>query len=136
MGTIVLVLAALALMSCGGPTHTNEGCGPGTCAVAIRTRPAPAGPNEPCPLMGIRGVLAWDSVVGLGLRNDSGHVTAVEWPFRYTARRDATGVILFDDAGTQIAREGDVIEMTGWTDHDAGLTHPCDPPDLNVVTKA
>jgi hypothetical protein len=83
--------------------------------------------------MAIGGVLVGDPIYGVGLRNESGIVSGVIWPFGYTAARDTEGVILFDSGGTGLAREGDRVLMEGWIDFDTFVAHPCDPPRFHVV---
>ena len=37
----------------------------------------------------------------------------VEWPFRYSARMEGTRIVLLDDRGVVVAREGDRIQVGG-----------------------
>ena len=101
----------------------------GGCTVSLRTRTEPAGA---CPLMAIGGVLRTDFNWGLGVEG-GGKLFGVVWPYGYTARRDADGVALVDRDGRRIAKEGDSIMMAGTIGSD-GVLHPCDPPDLRILS--
>lgn len=115
---------------------SRDGCGPGMCPVALQTSSKPAGPNEPCPLMAIIGVLAPEPTYGLGLRNEAGRIVGVIWPFGYSARRDEAGTILFDRLGRGLARQGDTVQMAGWIDFRDDVAHPCASPELEVIAPA
>ena len=73
----VLLLAATLLAACGTP-------------VALRTQPAPI---SACDDALASGILVPSPASGLGLQLGDGSVQPVEWPFQYTARREATGRI-------------------------------------------
>jgi hypothetical protein len=45
------------------------------------------------------------------LKDDSGNVTPVIWPHGFRARRDP--LILMDENGEVVAREGDCLSLTG-----------------------
>jgi hypothetical protein len=83
----------------------------------------------------IGGVLKTDFSWGLVIKGD-GRVFGVVWPFGYEARRDTDGVVLVDRDGHRLAREGDSIVMAGTIDHESGVMHPCDPPNLRVLATA
>lgn len=139
----LLMLAAAVSFSLVGcapapepSSASRDDCGPGMCPVALRTSSKPAGPNEPCPLMAIIGVLAPAPTYGLGLRNEAGRVVGVIWPFGYSARRDEAGTILFDRLGRGLAQQGDTVQMAGWIDFRDGVAHPCASPELEVIAPA
>ncbi len=96
--------------------------------VTLRTQPAPI---SACMDALATGVLVTSSLSGLAIRDGEGAVQEVEWPFEYTARRDAVGVILVDSAGQEVAREGQLIQMGGGTGAD-GVFHAC-PGSISVV---
>jgi hypothetical protein len=101
------------------------GCAP----VSLRTQPAPI---SACMDALATGVLVTSNLSGLAIRGgDEDVVTEVEWPFGYTARRDATGVVLVDSAGVDVAREGQVIQMGGGFGAD-GVFHAC-PGSVTVA---
>ena len=108
------LLAALVLAGCGIP-------------VTLRTQPAPI---SACMDALATGVLVASSLSGLAIRNGD-EVTEVEWPFEYTARRDATGLVLVDSGGVDVAREGQVVQMGGGHGAD-GVFHAC-PGSITVA---
>jgi hypothetical protein len=80
------------------------------------------------------GTLVASPQSGLAIRGgEEATVTEVEWPFGYTARREVTGLVLVDSAGTAVAREGDVIQMGGGSGAD-GVFHAC-PGSISVVPR-
>ena len=104
----------------------------GGCGVTLRTQP-PRAPESACFLTEIRGELKADVVWGLGLLN-RGSFTGVVWPHGYAAKRDGAGVVvLLDRDGQILAREGETVVLAG-VHGDDGVTYPCDPPDLRVIT--
>ena len=109
-------LAVVLLAGCGSP-------------VAIRTQPAPL---SACMDALATGTLVASNLSGLAIRGgDEGEVTAVEWPFEYTARREITGLVLIDSVGVVVAHEGQVIQMGGGSGAD-GVFHAC-PGSIAVV---
>ena len=60
-------------------------------------------------LMG--GKLAKHPQSGLGISSADGSQSPVEWPFRYSARVEFGRVILLDETGKVVAREGDEITV-------------------------
>lgn len=72
------------------------------------------------------GRLVADPRTGLGLETD-GQVLAVEWPFGYAARREATGLALLTGSEPEavvVAREGQVVSIGGGMGND-DVWHGC-----------
>lgn len=135
LAAAAVLLSLTGCASSRGPsTGTAESCASGGCPVALKTSSQPAGTSEPCALMAIIGVLEPEPTYGLGLRNDAGQIGGVIWPFGYSARRDSSGVILFDRSGRALARDGDTVQMGGWIDSNDLVAHPCASPELEVVS--
>jgi hypothetical protein len=86
--------------------------------------------------MSITGILTVEPTTGLGVRYGSGQVGGAVWPFGYWALRDQDGVVLHDRQGHLVAREGDRIRMSGWIDSSNLVSHPCDPPEVEVLAPA
>src|SRR5215211_674057 len=104
------------------------GCGS---PVAIRTQPAPL---SACMDALATGILVASNLSGLAIRGgDEAIVTEVEWPFGYTARRDMTGLALVDSGGSDIAHEGELIQVGGGSGAD-GVFHAC-PGSIAVVPR-
>lgn len=80
-------------------------------------------------LMG--GRLAKHAQSGLGITSADGTSSAVEWPFRYSARVELGRVILVDETGRVVAREGDEITVGGGFGNQ--FWHACAPV---TVTRA
>jgi hypothetical protein len=59
------------------------------------------------------GTLARHPETGLGIRDEHGVVMGVEWPFAYTARMELSSIVLVDERGVTVAREGDEIVVGG-----------------------
>ena len=104
----ILLLAASLLAGCGAP-------------VALRTQPAPI---SACMDALAMGTLVSSNRSGLAIRASDGTVQEVEWPFEYTARREVTGLALYDSAGQLVAREGQLIQRGGGTGAE-GVFHAC-----------
>jgi hypothetical protein len=109
------LLLAIVVSACGTP-------------VGLRTQP---GPISACEDALATGTLVTSNQTGLGIRGADGKVRGVEWPFEYTARRDVSGLALYDSVNVLVAREGQVIQMGGGTDPD-GVWHAC-PGSIRVV---
>jgi hypothetical protein len=83
------------------------------CSVSLRTAPAPA---EAC-LLALRiGTLVEDPRSGLGIKDVTGEVTPVTWPFGYSTRPDFGGLALVDERGAVVAHVGDTVELGGGGD--------------------
>ena len=77
------------------------------------------------------GKLAKHPQSGLGISSADGSQSPVEWPFRYSARVEFGRVILLDETGKVVAREGDEITVGGGFGNQ--FWHACAPV---TVTKA
>ena len=76
------------------------------------------------------GVLVTSAKSGLALQAENGTVLEVDWPFGYTARREPTGLALYDNAGALVAHEGQRVQAGGGSGAD-GLFHAC-PGSVSV----
>ena len=104
-----IALVSLVAIACVGP-------------VAIQTNPTP---ETICEQARVGGYLAADARWGVGVRWEmNGEVHGVVWPYGYSARREAGGVVLLDRAGAVVAREGDRV-VAGGSVGDDGTSHPC-----------
>ena len=108
-------LALLVLAGCGTP-------------VGLRTQPAPISARMDALAT---GTLTSSNLSGLAIKANDGTIVEVEWPFEYTARREAQGLTLVDSVGQIVAREGQRIQMGGGTGAD-GVFHAC-PGSISVV---
>lgn len=99
-------LLAIAVAACSATPAPS----PAPQAFALRT--APVQPQA-CmdALMG--GRLTRHAQSGLGITAADGTQTAVEWPFRYSAWIVDGRVVLHDETGKTVAREGDEITVGG-----------------------
>jgi hypothetical protein len=86
----------------------------------LRTAQAPP---QACMDALIVGKLVRHPASGLGIASPDGQLTAVEWPFGYSAREEGGRIALVDDRGQVIAREGDEISVGGG--FGANLWHAC-----------
>jgi hypothetical protein len=93
-----LVAAVLAGCSLVAPT------------VDLRTREKP---DEVCLMALGHGILVRNADSGLAMTQANGEVMPVQWPFGYSARVALGRVVLLDEAGAVLAREGDGIKMGG-----------------------
>lgn len=82
------------------------GCTP----VAIRT---PARQPDGCMQALMHGTLTKHEATGLGIADRNGVVLPVEWPFGYSARMEVSKIVLVDEKGFVVAREGDFIQVGG-----------------------
>lgn len=113
---LVLSIAAVPIAGCGAP-------------VALRTQ---AQPVSACMDALAIGTLVASNRSGLALRAADGTILEVEWPFGYSARRDAAGLALLDATGVAIAYEGQQVQMGGGSGADSAF-HAC-PGSVSVVT--
>ena len=90
-------LAALLFVGCGTP-------------VGLRTAKQP---SDVCMVALMVGTLARNPQTGLGISGGRGEVTPVLWPFGYSARVELDKVVLVDETGTTVAREGDQVSLGG-----------------------
>jgi hypothetical protein len=93
----------------------------GACSVQLKTATQRV---QGCDMALATGRLVADPRSGLGIGTTGGETIPVLWPFGYSARRDATGIVLVDDSGGVIAHEGQAITMGGGNGAD-GLWHAC-----------
>lgn len=123
-GSLLIVVAACSPAASATPTP------PSATAQAFGLRTAAVDPQA-CmdALMG--GKLAEHAQSGLGITSADGTQSAVEWPFRYSARVEFGRVILLDETGKVVAREGDEITVGGGFGNQ--FWHACAPV---TVTKA
>lgn len=73
--------------------------------VPIRTR---SQPDDVCLQARVGGILFADPTYGLAFEN-----RGAIWPFGFSARRESGVIVLLDQEGRAIAREGDNIEAAG-----------------------
>jgi hypothetical protein len=59
------------------------------------------------------GSLERHPLTGLGIATSDVEITAVEWPFGYSARMDLQTVVLVDERGVDVAREHDRVNVGG-----------------------
>jgi hypothetical protein len=103
------------------------GCSILSPATGIRTAPAPA---QACLAALLGGTLAEHPQSGLGVTSADGQATAVEWPFGYTARNDMGSLLLVDERGRVVAREGDEVSVGGGFGNQ--FWHACGPVTVSV----
>jgi hypothetical protein len=118
---VVRALSALAIVIVVG------GCELLPPTVALRTA---AAPTDACMDALIGGRLVRHPGSGLGIASSDGQVTAVEWPFGYTAGSAAGRIALVDERGRVVAREGDEIQVGGG--FGTQLWHACAPVSVVV----
>lgn len=104
-------LLLLALAACS-PAASAAPTAPASAAQAFGIRTAPVEPQA-CMDALLGGTLARHAQSGLGVASADGQQTAVEWPFRYSARLEGGRVVLLDETGKVVAREGDAITVGG-----------------------
>lgn len=97
---LAAALAGLALSACN----------PASPRLAIRTAAAPA---QACDAALLAGSLVRQPQTGLGIAQSDVEISAVEWPFGYTARTEGGLVVLLDETGKVVAREHDRVSVSG-----------------------
>jgi hypothetical protein len=115
---LILVAAATIFVACSGdagPSPTPQAPEPSPSAAAgepfaIRTA---AAPPQACMDALISGKLVQHPASGLGIGIAGSPALPVEWPFHWTARVEAGRVVLVDETGMTVAREGDDVQMGG-----------------------
>lgn len=119
-------LLVIAVSACSPATTPAPSATP----AAFGLRTAPVQPQA-CmdALMG--GRLTRHAQSGLGISAADGTQTAVEWPFRYSAWLVNGRIVLHDETGKEVAREGDEITVGGGLGN--ALWHACAPV---TVTRA
>lgn len=104
-----LAIASLALTA-----FTALACGaePATTPVTI-TLQTGSEPSQACEDALLVGRLVADTQSGLAVQASHGEVSRVMWPFRYSARYANDRLELLDPGGSEVAAEGDTVEMGG-----------------------
>jgi len=101
---------------------------PAGTAMQIRTAAKPNTSGE-CMAARIDGALVSNPTTGLGIETSFGAVDVI-WPFGWTAWRNGRDVALYDEAGSFIARIGDLVAFSG------GMTsRPTGPPDASMMVE-
>jgi hypothetical protein len=82
--------------------------------IAVRTAESPA-PGTPaaCATALLQGTLVSNAAFGVALQDAEGHVHKIVWPFGYSARATSAGVVVLNDRGLVVAREGDRVGLGG-----------------------
>ncbi len=75
--------------------------------------PVPAGTAAACPAALIEGTLVDDERHGMALAGTDGVRRQILWPPGYTTQLDASGLVLYDEVGSIVAREGDFVSIGG-----------------------
>lgn len=106
LAAVSLLIVAAACSPAGSATPAA----PSTQAFELRTA---AVKPQACMDALIGGKLARHALSGLGITSADGQQTAIEWPFRYSAWLVDGRVVLLDEIGKRVAREGDEITVGG-----------------------
>lgn len=114
-------LLAIAIAACSGAASPAPSP---TAAPQVGLKTV-AAPPQACMEALIGGMLTKNPVSGLGITSTDGQSTAVEWPFRYGAREVLGRIVLIDETGTVVAREGDQITVGGGFGNQ--FWHACGP---------
>lgn len=88
------------------------------CSVQLKTAAAPV---DACDDALGSGRLVAHAQSGLGLADATGATFPVLWPFGYSARREAAGVVVVDETGKAVAREGEFIQAGGGFGNDGAF---------------
>ena len=84
-----------------------------TTLISVPTqKPQPPGTPQACPAALITGTLVADVRWGIALDDPAGFVREVVWPSGYAARDDGR-LLLLNEAGRVVAREGDQVTIGG-----------------------
>jgi hypothetical protein len=103
------------------------------CSVRITTE-RETRENQVCGPPDAGGYLAANGLSGLGLRIGA-KVHPVIWPYAWSARRDLIGpLVLVGREGRDVAREGDLVGLSGGFDEDDTF-HACDDPHLELIER-
>jgi hypothetical protein len=81
--------------------------------ISLLTATSPPTATDRCPVNTASGTLAAHPVSGLGLRDASGTVMPVRWPFDVSAERGPDGAVLYDWLGFRWAVEGQQMHLSG-----------------------
>ena len=98
-------VVATLVAACAAPSLTIA---PG--GVQLRAQETPT--NE-CMAARMEGTLVRDPRSGLALRQTTGIVEQVIWPFGYSAREEGGRLAVLDATGTVLAYEGDQVAVGG-----------------------
>ena len=112
---LILVAAATIFAACSGaasPSPTPEPTPSAAIGEAFAIRTA-AAPPQACMDALVSGKLVQHPASGLGIGIVGSPALAVEWPFGWTARVQVGRVVLLDETGKVVAREGDDVQMGG-----------------------
>lgn len=107
---IVGSLLVIVVTACSPTASATPGAQATAQAVGLRTA---AVQPQACMDALIGGKLAEHAQSGLGITSADGQQTAVEWPFRYSAWLVDGRIVLHDETGKLVAREGDEITVGG-----------------------
>lgn len=120
-----LALLAVAVAACSAaPASTASPTASSSAPANVAIRTAPVA-NALCMDALLSGTLARHAQTGLGVTGADGQQMPVEWPFRYSARGLGGRLVLVDDTGKIVAREGDRIQVGGGFGNI--LWHACGP---------
>lgn len=122
----LLVIAVAACSPAASPTPLASA--PAGQAVGLRTA---AVQPQACMDALLGGTLTKHAQSGLGITSADGQQTPVEWPFRYSSRLEGGRIILLDETGKVVAREGDELNVGGGFGNQ--FWHACAPV---TVTRA
>lgn len=114
-----LIVAVFAISAVG----CAQGVPDGAQRLFLATDPPHASGDGGCPLELGGGTLLRDERTGFafGITNVT---EPVIWPYGYTAALVDGAALLVDPAGHIVAKEGDLVEATGWGGGDSGF-HAC-----------
>lgn len=87
-------------------------------------------PSEACMMALLSGTLVEDPRSGLAVSDGQGNITPVEWPYGYSARNELSTIVLVDERGQAVAREGDQVQLGGGLGNE--LWHACGLSAANV----
>ena len=103
---LLAALAAAVIAGCAATAPTDRPAD----AIEIRTQDAPA---TECMAALLQGTLVPDPSSGVGVRDDSGFVWQIIWPFGYSARSAGGRFSVSDATGAVIAHEGNLVGVGG-----------------------
>jgi hypothetical protein len=104
-----ILVISLAIAACSSTASATPGA-PTAQPFGLRTA---AVQPQACMDALIVGKLVKHAQSGLGITSADGQQTAVEWPFRYSAWVLNGRIVLLDETGKVVAREGDEITVGG-----------------------
>jgi hypothetical protein len=116
-----LIVIAVAVSACSPAASATPGAPASAAQALILTA---AFQPDACMDALLGGTLVKHAQSGLGVGSE-GVLTAVEWPFRYSARLVDGRLFLLDETGKVVAREGDEINVGGGFGNE--FWHACAP---------